>query len=136
MQPEKMQERMKRYEGLVGPERTHEFILDLWKWAGEERKVYWVAEERRVKTFEGLLPWEWPDRFKTVATIQLPKAEAPEGPEGAGPGFMGPPDGAPGDRPTPRMMDRMRMRGPGGGPMGFGSLLSAEKLVLVEWTTR
>jgi hypothetical protein len=143
MQPDKMEERLKRYEGLTGMARTRQFILDLWTWAGEKRKVYWVADEERIRTFENSLPLEWPDRFRIVASIEMPKTETPgrpEGPGGMGPGFAGPPgvgpaSGPPGDRPVPRMTDRLR-RGAGGGPLGMGGLLSGEKLALVEWTSR
>ena len=166
MQTGKMQERMKRYEGLVGPERTREFALDLWKWAGE-RQVYWLVDETRLKAFENSLPPGWPDRFTVVATIQLPKAaprdrrDGPGGGPGGGPPPPArgdgpddgqpppPPDGGPGpdDGPPPPRPDDgfglpdgpprpMARPGQRPGPGGPGALLTGGKLVLVEWTAK
>ena len=145
MQPEKLEERLRRYEGLEGIDRTRAFALDVWKWAGKDGKVYWLTDETQLNEFKGAIPWDWPDRFTTVAEIELPREEVPGRAGRRFAGMAGPPPGdlaaglppGPGaqDRPAARTFDRTRRRGPLAGGMGrMGSLLAGGKLLLVEWT--
>jgi len=145
MQPAKLAERLERYQGLDEFDRNRQFVKDLWTWAGNDGRVFWLVTEEQLNTFKSSLPEDWPDRFTTVATIDLSQIEMPQRNARGFPGRLaagaptqagGPPAGGPpapgADRPALR--DRLQRRRAQRGMGRFGSLLSGGKLLLVEWT--
>ena len=124
MQPEKLAERLKRYQGLDEFDRNRQFVKDLWTFAGDDGRVFWLVSEDRLNTFKESLPADWPDRFTTVAAIDLSRIETPQRDARR---FRGGPD-------RPALRDRLQRRRPRRGMGRFGSLLSGGKLLLVEWT--
>ncbi len=133
--PRRMEKRFHRYADLRGPELFDAFSEDIWQWAGEHRKVYWIGDEEQLDLFEEQL---WPgDKLTTVAKIELPQGEASvfHAPGGFGPPMA--PDGGPDRGPRPhRRFGRLRDRPPPGAGMNrrFDVLQTKEPLLLVEWT--
>ena len=122
-----------RYAGLSDLERSDEFSQDIWQWAGDRGKVYWLGDQEQLTRLEQQLALG--DVLTTVAKIELPESDAPA-PDA--PGQFRPP-GHPGRRPgagpTARRPGRPQGRRPGGGmPRGMNPLQNGEPLLLVEWT--
>jgi hypothetical protein len=153
MQPEKMADRLKRYEGLRGTDLADAFANDIWKWAGKDGRVFYVGAERSVAAFSRQL-WQG-EELKTVAKIEMPKPPVSDPGPGGGAGMGmrmpaagqgGPADvpggvagagaGVAGGRLGEILRDRAGAQGGAGGMMGrrFDALLGGEPLILAEWT--
>ncbi len=121
-----------KYSGLEDKELFDAFSQDVWQWAGNNRKVFWIANEEQVKNFKQEFPVE--DNLTTIEKIELPASrltraampiglreqirpiEEPMSPRPPVGGLM--PHG-----PEPQGPNRI-----------FDLILDGETLLLVEWT--
>ncbi len=122
-----------RYASLSERERFDEFSHDIWQWAGDRGKVYWLGDGEQLARLEQQL--QSSDVLTTVTTIELPESGAtlPDAPGQFRPPRR--PGRRPGAGPAARRPGRPRGRRPGGGMPGeLSPLQNGEPLLLVEWT--
>ncbi len=121
-----------KYSGLEDKELFDAFSQDVWQWAGNNRKVYWIASAQEVENFKQEFPAQ--DKLITIDKIELPAARLARA------------DMPIGFREQTRPMEGpMMQRKPSAGltprppePQGpnriFDLILDGEPLLLVEWT--
>ncbi len=116
----------REYGNLAGQKLYTAFSNDVWLWAGEKRRVYWIAKEDEIKRHEGQLSHF--DRFVKIAEIELPAGSWRNIGMAIGPQmnpkseFVSPPQSV--QNPT----------GPHGPNHIFDLVLDGEPLFLVEWS--
>jgi len=119
-----------KYENLTGEELFTVFSQDLLQWAGGNRKIYWLANERQIKDYQSafLQQGEW----VTVDKIELPTEEPTIARRFIG---RGPPTSAM-RRPPPEGIEGEPMPFPPV-PQGpnriFDLVLDGKPLYLLEW---
>jgi hypothetical protein len=119
-----------KYENLTGEELFTVFSQDLLQWAGGNRKIYWLANERQIKDYQSafLQQGEW----VTVDKIELPTEEPTIARRFIG---RGPPTSAM-RRPPPEGIEGEPMPFPPA-PQGpnriFDLVLDGKPLYLLEW---
>jgi len=121
-------------------ERARKVAADLWQWAGETRRVFWILDAARFSEINESPLLQNSNCLFVVASFSLPGAEAGQrlddrdiGPPGGGPPpFGGPPPALPNG---PGGNSPFRGGGaPGHGWLGpFGQRLCGAKFLLVEW---
>jgi 4-amino-4-deoxy-L-arabinose transferase-like glycosyltransferase len=127
-------EALQRYEKLKGKELFNAVSDDLRQWAGNNRKVYVLADEKQIDILETQLMEI--DKLVIIEKIELPAA----GPDrrdlamGFGPPGFGPPISPSEDMPPE---ERGGFMPPPQGPQGpnriFDLVINGEPLLLVEW---
>jgi len=133
IQQMKMGNRQKRYGNLSGSELFNTFSQDIWQWAAEQQKVYWICNEKQINLYKQQLGQQ--EHFKIIEKIELPRmtVEVPDMPEesrqlfraGREPMIR---------RPIPIFQGRNRQRPAGGMQRQLDFIMNGEPLYLVEWT--
>ncbi len=131
MKQKKIDERQKRYGNLGETGLYETFSQDIWQWAGEHRKVYWLCGENQFSLYKRRLN-QW-QKITVVEKIELPQKkpvryDIPSG-------FMPPirSEGGAIDFLPPRRFRGIDGAGPGAGiNRRFDFLSNGEPVILVE----
>jgi 4-amino-4-deoxy-L-arabinose transferase-like glycosyltransferase len=121
-----------KYSGLENQELLGAFSQDVWRWAGNNRKVYWIASEQEVENFKQEFPAQ--DKLTTIAKIELPAARLARTDMPIGLREQTRPMEEPMTPLKPSAGPTRRPPEPQGPNRIFDLILDGEPLLLVEWT--
>ena len=121
-----------KYSWLEDKELFDAFSQDVWQWAGNNRKVYWIASEQEVENFKQEFPAQ--DKLTIIAKIELPAARSARADMMIGPREQTRPMEGPMTQRKPYAGPTLRPPEPQGPNRIFDLILDGELLLLVEWT--
>ena len=121
-----------KYSRLENQELFDAFSQDVWQWAGNNRKVYWVASEEQVENLKQEFSAQ--DNLTTIEKIELPAARAARTNMPIGPREQTRPMEEPMTPRKPSAGPTLRPPEPQGPNRIFDLILDGEPLLLVEWT--
>jgi len=121
-----------KYENLEGEALFSTFSNDVWHWAGEDRKVYWIAKEDQIKNHEDFLADH--DRFVKITEIKLPAGDRRSISMGIGPQI--PKESQPMSLPQFAENSGRLPAGPVGPDHIFDLVLDGKPLFLIEWSRK